>query len=181
MTARIIPFVCFLAVLRSTPSLGQQAQEAAKRSALEDDIREAVLQRLMQDWAHGGDKNEADAKDRIEKGVAKELNFKIFFVSVNHKDPTDDFLNRFQNIPRTLKKVSAAKISKGFRMPVVDRKTQQHGIIFSADSIRWLEETHVEVQGGYHCNGLCGAGYTFDLELENGKWIIKKEIMNWIS
>jgi hypothetical protein len=49
------------------------------------------------------------------------------------------------------------------------------------EDIRWLGKNHAKVEGGYHCDGLCGAGYTFDVRYEKGKWVVKKERMNWIS
>jgi hypothetical protein len=155
--------------------------DAVTRAASEEDIREAVLRYQMEDWIRNGDKGEAEAKDQTEKEIAHHLNFKIFFIETNEKDPTDDFMKRFHDIPRILKKSSGAEIAKVMRMPVVDKETQERGIIFSADRVRWQGKNHVKVAGGYHCDGLCGAGFTFEVRFENGKWMVKKERMNWIS
>jgi hypothetical protein len=147
----------------------------------EDDIREAVLRKQMLEWALEGDKGESDAKTKTEKEIAHNLNFRVFFISVGKMDPSSDFLNRFADIPRVVKPHSDAKITKEWRMPVIDKKTHEHGIIFYADSIKWLSRTSVEVEGGYHCDGLCGAGITFDVHFEKGKWAVKGERMKWIS
>ena len=168
----LLAAVLALAVTGAGQTKSQSSVEPAKE-ARESDIREAVLRRLMRDWVQSADKSDAESKAQTERG--------IFFVSVNHKDPRDDFLKRFQNIPRTVKKISASKISKGFPMAVVDKETQERGIVFRADGIRWLGKTHVEVEGGYNCDGLCGAGFTFDVWLENGEWIVKKQKTNWVS
>ncbi len=135
----------------------------------------------MQDWIRGGDRSEREAKDNSEKEIAHLLNFRFFFVSINGKDPSDDLIKRFGDIPRTIKKVSASEISKKQRMAVIDKATGARGIIFSADGIRWLDADSVEVEGGYHCDGLCGAGVTFKLRRENGKWVLKSAGMRWIS
>jgi hypothetical protein len=180
MALLIAALSCVLSLIGSGSPFNQRASQDMRRAA-EDDIREVVLRGQMEDWAKSGDKSEVDAKDQTEREVAAALNFKVFFVSINEKDPTDEFLKRFQNIPRTVKKVSESEISKKMRMPVVDKKTGELGIIFSADAIRWLNDHHVKAEAGYHCNGLCGAGYTVDLQLEKGQWRIKKERMNWIS
>ncbi len=73
------------------------------------------------------------------------------------------------------------EISKEWRRAVLDKKTKQRGIIFSADRIRWRGKDTAEVDGGYHCDGLCGAGITFKVKRERGKWVVKSENMSWIS
>ena len=128
-----------------------------QRAKDEQDIREVVIRKQIEDWIKGGDKAEPEAKDRTEKAVAKMLNFKIFFISINEKDPSTDFMSKFHDIPRVIKKVSDSEISKAQRMAVVDKSSHQRGIRFSADEIRWLGPDSVEVEGGYHCDGLCGA------------------------
>jgi hypothetical protein len=154
---------------------------ADNRAADEQEVRLVVIRNQMEEWIQGGDKSEAEAKDATEKSIAKELNFRVFFVSINGKDPNDEFMERLRDIPRIVKKVSSSEISKSERMPVLDRATRQRGIIFSANKVHWLSKDSVEVEGGYHCDGLCGAGLTFKLRRENGKWILKSARMNWIS
>jgi len=156
-----------------------QAQRGQTRAALEDDIREVVLRFQMERWIRDLDQDEAKAKDPADKEAADRYNFKIFFVATDGIDPSDDFIKRFQSIPRIVKKSSDAEVVQ--ISPVVDRVTRQRGIIFSADGIRWLGRSHVKVAGGYHCDGLCGADYTFDVRLEKGTWSVKKAHMNWIS
>jgi hypothetical protein len=102
-------------------------------------------------------------------------------VSINGKDPSDDLVKRLQDIPRRIKKVSASEISKQWRMAVLDKGTGERGIIFRADAIRWVSEDAVEVEGGYHCDGLCGLGVIFTLRRQGGKWVISSERMLWIS
>lgn len=155
--------------------------EAATRAASEEDIREAVLRYQMEDWIRTVDKDEAEAKNPADKEAAQHYNFKIFFIETNGMDPTDDFMKRFHGIPRILKKSSYSEVAKVMRMPIVDKETQERGIIFSADGIRWLGKNRVKVDGGYHCDGLCGADYTFDVRFEKGRWVVTKARMNWIS
>ena len=66
-------------------------------------------------------------------------------------------------------------------MAVIDKSTHQFGIIFWADSIHWLAQDSAEVEGGYRCNGLCGAGITFVVKRENNKWVVKSKKAKWIS
>jgi len=67
------------------------------------------------------------------------------------------------------------------RNPAASTKTKQPGIIFSANAIRWLKDSEVEVDGGYHCGGLCASGEVFTVVLENRKWRVIADRMKWIS
>lgn len=136
----------------------------------------------MMDWVRNADKDEAEAKDDLERRIAKGLNFKIFFVSIDRNDPTEEFLKRLQDVPRIVKKGSAGEVAENvMRMPVVDKESGMRGIVFRADKIVWKGRGNVTVEGGYHCDGLCAAGYTFDLRLENGKWSVKKKRLDSVS
>ena len=159
----------------------QGSPDVVTRAASEEDIREAVLRYQMEDWIRTVDKDESEAKNQADKEAAQHYNFKIFFVEISGNDPTDDLMKRFVGVPRIVKKASNSETHKTAGMPVVDKESQERGIIFSADDIRWLGKNHVKVEGGYHCDGLCGASYTFDMRLEKGKWIVRKARMNWIS
>jgi hypothetical protein len=90
----------------------QEISPASQRSTYEQDIREAVIRKQMEDWIKSGDKNEAEAKDNDEKAITKMLNFRIFFVSVDGEDPSDEFLARFKDVHRVVKKVSDSEIGK---------------------------------------------------------------------
>ena len=44
-----------------------------------------------------------------------------------------------------------------------------------------LKDSEVEVDGGYHCGGLCASGEVFTVVLENRKWRVIADRMKWIS
>src|SRR5215472_7928326 len=111
-----------------------QMQGTKTRTVQEEDIREAVLQRMMQDWVRDLEKDEGQAKSAADKESAEHYNFKIFFIEINQNDPTDEFLKRFVNIPRTIKKSSESQISQSVWMPVVDKESGKRGIIFRIGS-----------------------------------------------
>jgi hypothetical protein len=159
----------------------QRAASKIDRSSDEEEIRAVVLRSQMMEWAQGGDKSEKEAKDATDKEVSEQLNFKTFYVSVEGKDPSPGLMLKLANVPRVLKPVSESEIAKAVRMPVVDKKTHERGIIFYVDKIHWNLDSSVKVDGGYHCNGLCAAGVTFSVKRVDGSWIIKKSAMNWIS
>lgn len=185
MTNRFATAVfCVTAVMLLSISIVAQSKtqndiQPATRGRQEDDIREAVIRYQMEGWMRDGDKNEKEAKDARDKLIAKQLNSRIFFVSVNGKDPSDEFLKRFQNIPRAIKKQS--RVKPGLNRWVTDKDTNRNGIVFRADGIRWINESEVEVEGGYHCGSLCAAGDVFSLRLESGRWNVVQVRGKWIS
>ena len=148
-------------------------------SSEEETIREAMVRYQMQGWIEGGRQSEKRAKTAAEKAVAREMNFKVFFVSINGKDPTNAFINRLRDLPRVIKKVSSSRADKEF--DVVDKATGQRGIIFRANQIRWLNKESVELDGGYVCGGRCGIWATYKLNRNNGKWAVAAEMVHRIS
>lgn len=152
----------------------------ANRKADEEDIYALVIRSQMEEWIRGGDKAEAEAKDASDKAIAKQLNFVVFFVSISGEDPSDAFMKRFDDLPRTIRKASSEVPEKGPHTPA-DKSTGKSGIVFEAEKLQWRNKDLVEVQGGYYCGGLCAAGITFTVKRENGKWMIKSSHMNWIS
>jgi hypothetical protein len=163
------------------PGYTQTASEPTTHRVADADIREVVLRYQMLAWAGDGDKIETNAANANDKAIAKRLNTHVYFISVQGKDPSDDFLKRLQDIPRNIKKASEAKQTKRFPGWVVDKKSKQPGIVFSADQIRWTKDSEVEVEGGYHCGGLCAAGDVFTVGFERGKWKVLSVRMKWIS
>jgi hypothetical protein len=170
-----------ISVLVAAHSKAQGTADAARHAAQENDIREAVIRYQMEEWAREGDKHEEDAKDKRDQAIAKQLNSRVFFVSIKGKDPSDEFLKRFQSVPRIVKKRSQAKMNSPKMEWVTDKDTHQPGIILSADEIRWTKENEVEVEGGYHCGGLCAARDVFTVRLGNGRWKVIQARMKWIS
>ena len=82
---RIAAKVCAVLVLAVNVSA---AQESAERIKQNDDIREAVLRYQMNAWASDADKIERDAKSVSDAAIAKQLNSRVFFISVDGKDPS---------------------------------------------------------------------------------------------
>jgi hypothetical protein len=181
---RILPlrFCSFALILAFGLNLSAFSQKPTvdTKTADEQNILAAVIRRQMEEWVRSSDKGEAEAKNKIEREVAGGLNFKVFFISLNGKDPTDEFVNRFRDIPRSIRKISSEMQGKGPHTPH-DRTTGIAGIVFSADKIHWVTKDSAEVEGGYYCGGLCAGGYTFTVERKDGQWAVKCSEMFRIS
>jgi hypothetical protein len=135
----------------------------------------------MEVWWRKMDKYEGQARKDWEKETAKQLNYRVYFIRINGKDPSDQFVKQFEDIPRVVKKASEAQMRASGSAGVVDRLTHETGIIFSANAIRWLGSDSVEVEGGYFCGGRCAQASTFSVHQEAGKWTVKLLRVNGIS
>jgi hypothetical protein len=156
----------------------QAPPELFLRAKQEEAIREIVLRTQMVDWASSHDQNVRNAKDANESKTAQDLNFRTFYVSVDKKDPSSEFLKRFTDIPRKIKKVSESTYN---HLDVIDKKTREFGIIFHVGKINWISSDTVDIEGGYQCGGRCAAGITYHLKLEKGHWVIQTRKLNSTS
>jgi hypothetical protein len=114
-----------LLVFLLSPLAVAQQTTSSHTSAEEERIREAVVRQQMLDWIRGSEESVAKAKDKLigddlhvaksnvelqchaghaanEKIIAKETNFKFFFVSIDGQDPKDRLLKRLHDIPGTI-------------------------------------------------------------------------------
>jgi len=64
---------------------------------------------------------------------------------------------------------------------VKDKATGKPGLIFTIDSVRCADTSRCEVEGGYYEAGLSASGNTYFLEKRDGKWVVVRDTMHWIS
>jgi hypothetical protein len=170
------------AIVDMRQELAQNRPTEIPNSNREDDIYEAVIRSQMERWYQGYDKQEREAKEKWEKDSAKEMNFEVFLVSINGKDPSDEFLGRFKDLPRLVKPGSLGYFVKNpFPGWLHYKKDGRRAINFNAEGITWKSDSAAEVGGGYYCGGLCGAVYVFRLQFINGKWTVKETEKKLIS
>ena len=125
--------------------LGQQS-----KSDEENDIREAIVRYQVKNW---------------------DLAAGVYFLEIQSKDPSAAFLHRFDDLPKPVKGKSDAKEKKdivGFH--VEDRRTKKRGVIFDQGTINHLDDSSVEVEGGYVCASLCMASGIYQLRRKDGRW-----------
>ena len=171
--------VIALCVLSSFTVLARSPR--AHTSAVEDDIREVVLRYQMAGWTKGSDKAAKGVADSVGNAVAAGSYYKVFFISANDEDPSDDFMKRFEKFPIRVEKISQSEIDKKIGNAVVDKATGERGIIFGVGKITWNESNSVEVEGGYFCNGLCASGETFEVRRKRGVWTVTGSVIHAIS
>jgi hypothetical protein len=82
----------------------QTQTDPSARTAQEDSIRETVLRYQMEGWANDGDKNEREAKDQQERNIARQLNSRVYFLSVNGKESQRRILEALPGLSSDYKK-----------------------------------------------------------------------------
>jgi hypothetical protein len=123
------------------------------RRVEEDNIREAVF------------------RYRIELEKSK----RRVFLSIDGKDPGDDFMARFAALKPPAKKASGAYFKKEpFPGWLLDRSTDKRAVHLSVSSIKGLSEERVEVQGGSYCGGLCADAGVYLLVKKDGRWTVER-------
>ncbi len=110
-----------------------------------------------------------------------DLRADVYFVEIQSKDPTKEFLLRFADIPRPVEKKSASRIKKDIVGNHVEQKhTKKQGVVFDQESIVRISDFRVDVRGGYYCASLCMAGGVYHLERRKDHWVVtdfRAEIM----
>ena len=137
---------------------GQIADDATRRAAQEDNIREAIFRYEM--------------KDR--EGIV--------FLSINNQDPDDSFMKRFSDVKLTVKKLSAiAPAKKPLQRWIYDRETGKQGVALWTGKFRWTSDHGAIVDGGYSCGSLCAERGDFYLASKHGRWVVEKFDIKAIS
>jgi uncharacterized protein (TIGR02996 family) len=136
----------------------------AFRAFAEDDVREVVFRHLL------GEGSTGDSFLQVE----------------NDGDPSWYLLDRlaadYHNdlIQVGVKPISAAD-SDYTRGGVFDRETGLRGGLYRIDSLRWVTEDRCDVTGSETFAPLAGSGYGYQVELQDGHWIIRDWNNTWIS
>ena len=140
----------------SNLSFGAAAEDErnAARAAAEDDIRETVFRYQME-------------KQKVP----------AYFLRVENKDPSPEFLKRFAGNEPPVKPASAADLSP----QVKDKETGTKGVILGSDKITWVNDNEVKVEGSEYHAPLAATGWTFTVTRQRDKWVVTGSKMEWIS
>ena len=128
-----------------------------------DDVREATFRHMFKKNASG------------QKQTAH-----VFCIDLeNDTSAPAAFVARFRDVKIPVKPGSACNASTP--LGVVDRSNGAQGLQFRIDGITFADAEHARVEGGYYEASLSASGNTYTLEKKNGKWIVTKDVMHWIS
>lgn len=146
----------------STVNLNPATSNAVSRQSNEADIYEAVFRHQF---------------DHNASGQQKNANVYCLSVGEANVDPTSELVERFAgNIP-PVRKASECAVKGG----VADRRSGKQGLMFRVTNIIWMSSRVVMVSGGYYEGVLSASGNTYTVEQLNGKWVVTKDHIGWIS
>jgi hypothetical protein len=162
---------CGFSYVQPAPPIASTAKDRpAAQSPIDPDIAEATFR---YQFAHNASGQQTDANVYcIGFGTGSSDSSKP-------RDPPPDFLSRLGDVTPPVKAYSqcSASADEG----VKDKTTGKLGLIFTINSVKYIDNTRCEVEGGYYEAGLSASGNTYFLEKRGGKWVVIKDIMHWIS
>lgn len=142
-------------------AFSQSTTHRPTKAEQENEIRGAVILYLADGWSK---------PDRV------------FFISIEGKDPSDQFLQRLTKLAGKIEKVSESKDvqeENSFFSHVLDKKTDEPGVVFSVGRVNWLNGSTAEVEGSYRCGSLCGGGSKYRVKHEGKKWVVTPGKTQW--
>jgi putative hemolysin len=99
-------------------------------------------------------------------------------------DPSDEFIRRFEGHVPAVKKGSECYFERRrgqLYTGVIDRETGEPALVFRVESVKWVNNQAVVVEGGYNSNLLSASGNVYELTREEGKWVVEKVTLRWIA
>ncbi|MCL2647983.1 MAG: hypothetical protein FWD61_13380 [Phycisphaerales bacterium] len=155
----LLPLLAFS--LFSCAALPSALAPSARSAADRLDLAEAVFRYQFEHNASGSQKN-----------------CDYFFICIEREDPSPELLRRFaDNKPKVVPASDATSSGRG-----VSHKTLGGtGLLFTISDITWLNDNTADVDGGYYEANLSSSGNTYRVERRDGKWIVTKNTMHWIS
>ncbi len=139
--------------------------DAVERASQELDILEAVFRYQF----------DHNASSATALGTAD-----FYFLSLEeHRDPPPELLTRFNGHSPPVEPVSSADPDASFG--VKHKQKGGQGIILRLESVRWIDDNTVEVDGGYYEASRSASGNTYRAERRDGGWIVVSDAMHWIS
>ena len=116
------------------------------RSAEEDRVAEALFRHLLRE--HQG--------------------LRVYFLSRDGADPSDDFMRRFQGETPLVKKNSLSV--RGKYRSILDKESGAIAGIVSVGSVKWISDSEVEVGGGFYDGEVIE--YRYRMARTNIGWIV---------
>lgn len=147
-----IGLITFMTLILGGLRLEQRAYRRASahpvvsRSAEEDRVAEALIRHQLQE--HQG--------------------LRVYFVSRDGADPSDDFMRRFPGETPLVKKNSLSV--RGKYRSILDKESGAIAGIVSVGSVKWISDSEVEVGGGFYDGEVIE--YRYRMARTNFGWIV---------
>lgn len=93
-------------------------------------------------------------------------------------DPSKDFMSRFSDSPRIRRYSEAGQTDSGW---VIDKKTQEAGVIFFVHDVRLIGSDSAIAKGGYQQDKRSASGNSYTLKFGWRGWRVTSASLDWIS
>jgi hypothetical protein len=129
------------------------------------------------------DKQEEDIAEAVfryqflHNASGRQQSAEVYFLSLRYRNPSEEFMQRFAGNTPVISTVSECTEDDDIR----DLHTDARGILFRITTIKWITPSRVEVSGGYDEVRLSSSGDTYYVEKRDGKWVVVRDKMHWIS
>ncbi len=158
----------YFSLLLAFLTIGCAHTAELKTMPANDDIREALFRFIFSNNASAGQKN-----------------VDYYFLSIEKKDPTTEFLNRFQGEKPQVLPSSQAK----FNPPpdqeslggIIHQSLGGTGLKFGIGKIDWINKYKVSISWSYYENMLSGSFNVATLKLKNNAWVVTEDHLLKIS
>lgn len=94
----------------------------------------------------------------------------IFLSLPGNQDPPAPFLSRFAGQVPPVEPASAAAADRW--MGIHDKENGDRGILFRVNSLRWIDDCAVEVDGGHYESSRDASDTLYQVERRSGAWVV---------
>jgi hypothetical protein len=112
------------------------------------------------------------------KQCAAETTLRVFLLSLNGGDPSDDFMKRFADDSVRVRKKSDLVKSKETH-EFLDKTSGEFAALLSIDKLKFFDEGSAEVDGSCGYADWAARGYRYTLIKQENRWIVKKADSKW--
>ena len=95
---------------------------------------------------------------------------KVVFLCQKGKDPDKAIARQLSDCGMPVRPQSRATVKRY----VVDKVTGEPGVILNLNAVKWQDNSHVIIEGGYYQNPRGVMKATFTLERSNVGWVVQK-------
>jgi hypothetical protein len=137
---------------------------------LNDTIKRGIRETKPGTWNEAKSADVCEALFRFQflhNKSAVQQKAKAYFLSIEGKDPANEFLARFKRHQPEVRLGSAFQEGEGLK--------------FRIESLTWIDDSTVEARGGYYEGNLSASGNLYRIVRKDGKWIVESDKLEWIS
>ena len=104
---------------------------------------------------------------------AENTSLRVFLLSLQQRDPSDELMKRFADGSVSVKRGSALAVSEGTN-EFIDKESGKFAALLSIDKLKILPDGSAEVEGSCGYADWAARSYRYSLVREKKRWIVKR-------